>query len=97
MNRFTAYDGDTRFVRVTKAKARRAYAMGKPVVLCPVKLMPFGGFRPSMMVQRDFHDEIERTAFGLNVMDFDYISDSFVSYNCYLNETGYYPSYWVQP
>jgi hypothetical protein len=97
MNKLIAYDGDTKFVRVSKAAARKAYDAGQPVVLCPVKLAPFGGFRPSCMVQRDFEDEKQRASYGLSVNTFADVVRDFCWYNCQLNETGYYASYWVQP
>jgi hypothetical protein len=86
MNKLIAYDGDVKYVRVSKAAARKAYDAGQPVVLCPVKLAPFGGFRPSVMVQH--HDRFDGT--------FDKVLDNFLYWNCQLHETGYYASYWVQ-
>jgi hypothetical protein len=97
MNKLIAYDGDVKYVRVSKAAARKAYDAGQPVVLCPVKLAPFGGFRPSCMVQRDFEDEKGRASFNMPIADFDTVVQNFVWYNCQLHETGYYASYWVQP
>jgi hypothetical protein len=89
MNRYTEMDGDVKYVRVSKVAAQRAYDAGQPVVLCPVKLRPFGGFRPSCMVSNQPSD-------GGYVRAFKDVVQDFVWYNCQLNETGYYPSYWVQ-
>jgi hypothetical protein len=96
MMEMTARDGDVKYERVNKTTARKAWDEGKPVVLCPVKLYPFGGFRPSCMIQRDVKDEESRKAFGLNVDDFNAKCTDFIWYNCQLFETGYYPSYWVK-
>lgn len=85
MNNSIAFDGDTKYLRVTKAKARKAFDACEVVILCPVKLYPFGGFRPSCMFQNTQSD-----------LTFDDVVTQFVYYNCQLNETGYYPSYWVQ-
>lgn len=86
MNKVKAIDGKTAFVRIGKRAARIAFDAGKPVVFCPVKLYPFGGFRPSVMIQK--------TADGWN--DFDYAVSNFESYNCQLNETGYYAAFYIE-
>lgn len=86
MDRRSAYDGDVKYKRVNKTLARKAYEAGQPVVLCPVKLAPFGGFRPSCMVDKA----------GMQERDFNTVALDFIWYNCQLNETGYYPSYWIQ-
>lgn len=84
MNKITALDGNVRHNRVSKAAARKMWDAGRPVVFCPVKLYPFGGFRPSCMLQKS--DERP---------DFDTAVQDFVWYNCQLNETGFYPAYYV--
>ena len=86
MNKFEAFDGDTKFQRISKRAARTAYNAGKPVVLCPVKLYPFGGFRPSMMIQKT---ELPEYSFYTRVRDFE-------SYNANCNETGYYASFYIE-
>lgn len=94
MNSITLKDGDQTWQRVSKVAARKAWDAGKPVVFCPVKLHPFGGFRPSIQRQRDFADEEQRKSYGLDVPTFDQVSQDFAWYNCTC-ETGYYPSYWI--
>lgn len=86
MNSATFKDGDIDYVRVSKTIARKAYDDGKPVVLCPVKLRPFGGFRPSCMVDK----------VGWQGRGFADVVSNFESYNCQLNETGYYAAYYVR-
>lgn len=86
MNKFTARDGNVLFKRVSKRAARIAYDAGKPVVLCPCKLYPFGGFRPSMLEQKT--DQSEQSFYDL--------VESFEHYNCQLNETGYYASFFIE-
>lgn len=91
-------DGDTPYMRVTKATARRLWTEGKPIVFCPCLLYPFGGWRPSMMVQRSFETEKERAEYGLNVPTFDGLVREFESYNCTQcpGETGRYAAFYVQ-
>lgn len=95
MNVFTAKDGNTTFKRISKVAARKAYLEGKPVVLCPCKLYPFGGFRPSCMIQRDAEDDAQRDALGLTGHSFNERVQNFEWYNCNMNETGYYTSFFV--
>jgi hypothetical protein len=95
MNQFTVRDGNTVFKRVSKVAARKVYESGKPVVLCPVKLYPFGGFRPSCMVQRNLQDEESRAKCELKIDSFDDVVQNFQWYNCNLNETGKYASFYV--
>jgi hypothetical protein len=95
MNKVTAYDGATRFDRVSKARAARAWIDGKPVVLCPVKLYPFGGFRPSMMAQRNREEEQMRASYGLSVDTFADTVQNFQWYNCTCNETGTYAAFYL--
>lgn len=78
------FDGNTPFVRINKTAARNAWNAGRPIVFCPVKLAPFGAFRPSCMLQKNEQQP-----------DFDKAVESFVWYNCQLHETGYYPAYYV--
>lgn len=85
MNQQIAQDGAVRYQRITRRAARKAYDANIGVVFCPVKLYPFGGFRPSCLVSKA--DMQERT--------FDQIDSDFINYNCAWNETGYYPSYWI--
>jgi hypothetical protein len=99
--KMTATDGQgasaVEYVRVKKHEAAKVYASGAPVVLCPAKLFPFGGFRPSMMLQRDLSDEAAREAHGLDTPGFAQRVRDFVGYNANCWETGYYASYWVKP
>ena len=95
MNNMTARDGNTQFKRISKVAARKAYDAGLPVVFCPVKLYPFGGFRPSCMLQRDFADDLERAEFGLKADSFNDRVQDFEWYNCNLNETGKYAAFYV--
>jgi hypothetical protein len=77
-------DGNTPHTRVSKAAARKLWDAGRPVVFCPVKLVPFGGFRPSCMMQK-----------SADQPDFEKAVRDFVWYNCQLHETGYYPAFYV--
>jgi hypothetical protein len=96
MNKFFAMDGNTKFERVSKRAARVAYELGKPVVLCPCKLYPFGGYRPSMMLQRDFEDDAQRDALGLTGHTFVERVQNFEWYNANCWETGYYASFFIE-
>lgn len=78
-------DGDVKYKKVPKNVARQAWNRGEPVVLCPCKLYPFGGFRPSVIVSK------KEWAYA-----FDDVVKDFQWYNCTLNETGYYASYYVK-
>lgn len=84
MNKHKFYDGNTPFVRINKRAARIAFEAGKPVVFCPVKLAPFGGFRPSVMMQKSDAS----ASFDDSVKNFEW-------YNCQLNETGYYTAFYI--
>jgi len=95
MNQIQARDGNTMFKRVSKAAARKLYESGAPVVLCPVKLFPFGGFRPSFLVQRNKAEEESRAKYGLDVPGFNDVVQDFEWYNCNLNETGKYAAFYV--
>lgn len=85
MNHVKAMDGSTAFNRVSKAAARKAFNAGREVVFCPCKLAPFGPFRPSVMFQKG---QRGRDDFDGTVKDFQH-------YNCNMNETGYYASFYT--
>ncbi len=84
MNKHKFYDGDVAHNRVSKTAARKLWEGGRPIVFCPVKLAPFGSFRPSCMLQK-----------GEERPDFDAAVRDFVWYNCQMRETGYYPAFYV--
>lgn len=96
MNRVKAYDGNILYIRVSKTKARQAYVAGKPVVFCPVKLYPFGSFRPSMQIDNKMAlasidapgGQGSSAYFNAMVRDFEW-------YNCNSNETGYYAAFYA--
>lgn len=44
------------FRRISKAEARRAYAIGLPVVFCPARLRPGFPFAPHSTIYRDDRD-----------------------------------------
>jgi hypothetical protein len=86
MNRYIAIDGDIRYRRIGKSRARQAWDAGLDVVFCPHRLYPFGGWRPSILAsQQSFAGRA-----------FDDVVREFESYNCCWNETGYYASYFVR-
>lgn len=77
-------DRGTRYVRVTKTTARKAYGAGKTVILCPCKLRPGGPWNPEISVKRNAEDP----------ETFDQRVNNFVWYN--LNaESGRYPMYFL--
>ncbi|MGE8165212.1 hypothetical protein ACQKRQ_34315 [Paraburkholderia sp. NPDC080076] len=86
MNRYIAIDGATRYRRVSRTHARKAWDAGQDVVFCPHRLYPFGGWRPSMLANRS----------GFANRAFDDVVRDFESYNCNCSETGYYASYFVR-
>lgn len=86
MNKITAYDGNTRFERVSKAKAKQLFDAGKPVVFCPVNLYPFGGFRPSCT--------IDNTMYG-SIRDFAWVVKEFEWFNCTDKDAGKYTAFYV--
>lgn len=77
--------------RITIHQARKRYAEGLPVVFCPCKLYPFGGWAPGIEItpKPDEWDEGDTaaTAFTKRVNAFTY-------YNCNY-ESGYYPAYYL--
>lgn len=85
MNKHKFYDGKTPYVRINKREARDAFNAGKPVIFCPVKLAPFGAFRPSVMVQKSEQSE-----------NFDETANTFEWFNCQHNESGYYTAFYVE-
>ncbi len=86
MNKITVYDNDTRFERISKSKARQMFYSGKLLVFCPVNLYPFGGFRPSVVM--DISSYGEHRDFAWVVKEFDW-------YNCNCYETGYYTAFYI--
>lgn len=84
MNKHIFYDGGTPFRRIDKRKARAAFDAGKPVILCPVNLHPFGSFRPSCMVQK-----------GDDGRTFDAVNRDFMWHNCSDRETGLYSAFYI--
>jgi hypothetical protein len=84
MNSIFAYDSDVLYRKVSKLVARKAFDEGRPVILCPGKLRPFGVFRPSCMIQKGEYSP----SFADSVEKFCWYNTSY--------EVGYYPSYWVR-
>lgn len=70
------------FIHITKAAARKLWAAGKPITLCPSKLRPGGPFASDMTVFPD-----DRT--------FDQVDNEFTYYNCSW-EAGYYPRFYIR-
>lgn len=78
-------DHGTRYTRVTKTAARKAYDTGKTVILCPCKLRPGWPWHPEIPVKRNAEDP----------ETFDQRINSFAWYN--LNaESGRYPMYFLR-
>lgn len=71
--------------RVNKRKAKRLFESGKPVILCPHKMYPFGYWQVGTM-----HSRLEDTT-----VSFDRLAMNSTWYNCN-NETGNYLSYYVE-
>ena len=84
MKNLYIYKGGLEFKRITRAKAKALYNMGKAVLLIPCNLNPaniFVGFY-------DLRKEDNETPFENAVNAFEY-------YNCTNNETGYYTAFYI--
>ena len=84
----------TRYTRINKTAARNAYVKGITVVLCPVKFSPFGAWNNSHMINRKHREHFCIDETGVK-NDFNNLVSSFEFCNCYLNETGYYCSFYI--
>lgn len=73
--------------RVTKKKAKKLWEEGKEIYLCPVKMRPSNDAWSGVF--RYAKEEEEGRGFD-NVVKY------FTVYNCNLNETGYYPAFYVK-
>ena len=86
MQNLILFDGGVSYIRVNKKKAQRLWENDKPIVISPVKLNPFGPFRPSMLLGNS--PEHKERGFEILVRDFQW-------YNCNLNETGSYAAFYT--
>ena len=84
MNHHRLNDGTLPHHRIDKRAARLAWNAGKPVVFCPCNLMPFGGFRSSVMAQKSAY-----------ASDFDEAVRGFEWLNCTGKETGRYTAFYI--
>lgn len=88
MNTFTIRDNQgARFLRVSKAKAARFYALGHAVAICPVNLHPFGGWNPSALISK---------LDGEYAADFAWRCDRYADQFPQDKECGRYLAYYVQ-
>ncbi len=87
MLKIKARDGDVRYIRISKAQARKAFDAGKAMWFCPCKLYPFGGWRPACLINPADYAEAQRP--------FDTVVRDFESYNCTCNETGTYAAFYI--
>lgn len=91
---FTA-DGFT-FARVRKNTARRAYAVGLSVVVCPVNLRPFTPWHTEFIInKRDREQFISSLDVDAAKNDFNNLINSIEYYNCKNAETGKYCAYYL--
>lgn len=81
MNQYLINDGHTRYVRISKQRARAYFAEGnKSFCLCPNKLRPGYPWAPHMMASTENQD-------------FDNMVRSFEWHNC-SNEAGRYAAFY---
>ena len=83
MRSYYCYDGEDRWMRVNKTRAKKLFQAGERVLLCPVNLRPFGIWRISFMA--DSQDG-----------DFDKLVNAFEHYNCTSAEAGKYCAFYVK-
>lgn len=76
----------TRYVRIDKRNARRAYDFGCELAFCPCNLRPGSPWHPEIWV--------DPTSADLQGATFDGISNTFEWYNCN-HECGYYAAYYI--
>lgn len=95
-------DARQTYVRISKREARKRFASGRPVVMCPCKLRPGGPWRSDMTIdgKRWIEDSEWRhrywpTTETLEEFAFARAVSEFVRYNCTDNETGRYPHFYV--
>lgn len=92
MIKHTISDGKITYLRITKRQARKLFDAGKDVVFCPVKLRPGFPLAPHMDFRKS--DYLDESIYPHNSM-FDKLVCNFAWYNCQLNETGYYPAFYI--
>ena len=99
MNRYTLTDPTTgtRWNRISKQAARRAWMERRPLIACPCKLHPFGYWRPSLVVDademnaRDADARLYGNRYGTG---FDMFDANACAYNCNY-ECGYYLAWYT--
>lgn len=82
MRHYEINDTKGKFVRISKATARKMYDNGEIIVLCPVKIRPGAPWHFDAFANND------------NKCTFDSLVSSFEFCNCNLNECGKYAAFY---
>lgn len=82
--KFIDYETLTRYKRVSKAAAKKAFNNGEWIVFCPTNLDPFGFWRPSTII-RKCHENYT----------FERVVNRLSHYMTFNHETGYYMAFYV--
>ena len=100
----TRTDDGRWFNRVTKTRAKKLFCQGIDIVLCPGKMVPFGGWHVGCHVdtKRRLEDRPGFSPDGTGAPStmpeevFQHLVEEFEFYNCTCAETGHYTSFYVQ-
>jgi hypothetical protein len=68
--------------RISKPTAKKLFKQGVMIILAPCKLLPYTEWNVQVEIEHSTHE------------DFDKAVNHYQWYNCNLNETGYYPSFY---
>lgn len=87
MNNATLYNNaGIRYMRITARAARTAFELGESLVMCPVRLNPFGAWNRGIHVRKSCLEPGET---------FDTITNAITAHNC-SNEAGKYLAYYKE-
>ena len=88
---FNGSIGEQKFFlrRIDKRKARNLFNKGIEIYLCPSNLRPFGAWFQPLMISLNNPYSICET------LSFTDIVNYYTYYNCINNETGYFPSFYI--
>jgi hypothetical protein len=84
---FNGTIGEKKFFlrRVDKRKARNLFEKGVKIYLVPSNLYPFGPWVTPFEISTD----------DCHKSDFDLVSNTYSNYHCINNQTGYFPSFYI--
>jgi hypothetical protein len=79
------YGQHLHLVRIDKRKARNLFEKGVKIYLVPSNLYPFGPWVTPFEISTD----------DCHKSDFNLVSNTYSNYHCINNQTGYFPSFYI--